>query len=143
MANLKISRNETRARIKKSVCMRNEFSIRIKGLDSRGFSVPAMPTRNSEEPNMIIIIYKIKVMFSPSILISPSLASSSRIGSNRAYLIPAAALNRPCSIWPPCSDSIQRIRSRGDCDGLSLLALSSPEMPPTLLLISNFAMYCD
>jgi hypothetical protein len=51
VANLKISRNETRARIKKSVCMRNEFSIRIKGLDSRGFSAPAIPTRNSEEPN--------------------------------------------------------------------------------------------
>jgi hypothetical protein len=50
VANLKISRNETRARIKKSVCMRNEFSIRIKGLDSRGFSAQAMPTRNSEEP---------------------------------------------------------------------------------------------
>jgi hypothetical protein len=35
--------------------MRNEFSIRIKGLDSRGFSAPAIPTRNSDEPFGLVV----------------------------------------------------------------------------------------
>jgi len=60
-------------------------------------------------------------MISPSILILPSPASSSRIGSKRAYLIPACLLSLLRSIWPPCSVSIQRTRSRGYCQGLAFL----------------------
>lgn len=60
------------------------------------------------------------VISSPSTLILPFLASSKRIGSKRAYLIPAHLLNLLRSIFPPLLESIHKTRSRGDCEGPSL-----------------------
>jgi hypothetical protein len=46
------------------------------------------------------------------------LASSSRIGFRRAYLIPIRLLNLLPSIFPPLLANIQMIWSRGDCEKL-------------------------
>ena len=48
--------------------------------------------------------------------ILPSLASSPRIGSRSAYLIPAYLLSLLRPIFLPLLVRIQRIRSRGDCE---------------------------
>jgi len=58
-----------------------------------------------------------------AILILLSLASSSRMGFSNAYLIPVRALNLLRSIFPPLLTSIQRIRSRGDCERLVISRL--------------------
>ena len=57
----------------------------------------------------------------PDILILPSRASSLRIGSRSAYLIPAHLLNLLRSILPSLLESIHKIRSRCDWDGPSLI----------------------
>ena len=52
-------------------------------------------------------------------------ASSSRIGFRRAYLIAIRLLNLLCSILPSCSISIQRIRSRGVCERLIISRIAT------------------
>jgi hypothetical protein len=66
-----------------------------------------------------ISIQYINDIASPNIRILPSLASSPRVESRSASFIPAHLRSLLCSIFPPLLVSIQRIRSRGDCGGIS------------------------
>ena len=74
-----------------------------------------------------ITIQYINDIASPDIRILPSRFSSPKIRSRSASLIPAHLLNLLLSIWPPLLVMIQRIRSRGDCDGPFFS--SFPEFP--------------
>ena len=68
-----------------------------------------------------------------SILILPSLTSSSRIGFSKAYLIPVDALNLLRSILPPLLTSIQRIRSRREWERLIISRNLPSVLSPDLL----------
>jgi hypothetical protein len=95
--------------------------------------IQALCTFNDIMSNsQIIIILKLKltihfnnVIISPNLLILPSLASSARIGSRSVYLIPVHSFNLLRSIFSPWLVSIQKIRSHGDCEGMSFSG-SSP-----------------
>jgi len=77
-----------------------------------------------------IAIHYINDITSPVILIFLSMDSSMRIGSSWAYLIPAHLLSLLLSILPPLFVSIHKIRSRGDCEMLSLIMLISVTQSP-------------
>ncbi len=104
-------------------------------------SISILPLQNSQiwtlstgkdimviQHRIIALKIKITVLYindttSPVILIFLSMDSSMRIGSSWAYLIPEHLRSLLRSILPPLLLSIHKMRSLGDCDGLSLIPL--------------------